>query len=62
VSIGTGSVIENSALSHTIVGTGSKISNSKIAHSLIGDDTVLDGVVGEVTVGDNSEVRVSPVG
>jgi glucose-1-phosphate thymidylyltransferase len=60
VSIGTGSVIENSTLSHTIVGTGSKISNSKIAHSLVGDDTVLDGVVGEVTVGDNSEVRVSP--
>jgi glucose-1-phosphate thymidylyltransferase len=60
VSIGTGSVIENSTLSHTIVGTGSKISNSKIAHSLVGDETVLDGVVGEVTVGDNSEVRVSP--
>jgi glucose-1-phosphate thymidylyltransferase len=60
VSIGAGSAIENSTLSHTIVGTGSKISNSKITHSLVGDDTVLDGVVGEVTVGDNSEVRVSP--
>ncbi|MEO8576497.1 MAG: sugar phosphate nucleotidyltransferase [Gemmatimonadales bacterium] len=60
VSIGAGSVIENSELSHSIVGTGAKIRKSKITNSLIGDDAVLEGVVGEVTVGDNSEVRVSP--
>lgn len=60
VSISKGSVIEGSELSHTIVGTGSKISRSKLSKSLVGDDTVLDGVVGEVTVGDNSEIRVSP--
>ncbi len=60
VSIGTGSVIDESELSHTIVGTGSKISRSKLSRSLVGDDTVLDGIVGEVTVGDHSEVRVSP--
>jgi glucose-1-phosphate thymidylyltransferase len=59
VSIGSGSVIENSTLTHTIVGTGSKISNSKITRSLVGDDTVLDGLNGEVTVGDHSEVRTS---
>jgi len=59
VSIGSGSVIENSTLTHTIVGTGSKISNSKITKSLVGDDTVLDGLNGEVTVGDHSEVRTS---
>ena len=29
------------------------------AYSLVGDDTVLDGIVGEVTIGDNSEVKVS---
>jgi glucose-1-phosphate thymidylyltransferase len=62
VSIGAGSVIENSTLSHTIVGTGARISNSQLAHSLVGDDTLLDGVVGEVTVGDNSEVRASRAG
>ena len=62
VSIGKGSVIENSELSHSIVGTGARILKSKITNSLIGDDAVLDGVVGEVTVGDNSEVRVSPPG
>jgi glucose-1-phosphate thymidylyltransferase len=59
VSIGSGSVIENSTLTHTIVGTGSKISNSNITKSLVGDDTVLDGLNGEVTVGDHSEVRTS---
>src|SRR5687767_7737005 len=60
VSIGKGSVIESSELSHTIVGTGSKISRARLKNSLVGDDVVLDGVVGEVTVGDHSEVRVSP--
>ena len=62
VSIGKGSVIENSELSHSIVGTGSQIRRSQLKNSLIGDDTVLEGVTGEVTVGDHSEVRVSPPG
>ena len=60
VSIGKGSVIDGSEIAHTIVGTGSKISRSKLTHSLVGDDTVLDGIVGVVTIGDHSEVRVSP--
>ena len=59
VSIGTGSVIEGSELSHTIVGTGARITNSKLTRSLVGDEAQLDGVNGEVTVGDHSEVRVS---
>ena len=60
VSIGAGSVVENSKVSHSIVGTNSRIVKSAITNSLIGDDTILDGVSGEVTVGDHSEVRVSP--
>ena len=60
VSIGRGSVIENSALSHSIVGTNARITDSKLTNSLIGDDAWLEGVRGEVTVGDHSEVRVSP--
>jgi glucose-1-phosphate thymidylyltransferase len=60
VSIGTGTVIEESHVSNAIVGTGTKITGSTISNSLIGDDVVLAGVVGEVTLGDNSEVRVSP--
>ena len=60
VSIGKGTTIVDSELSHTIVGTGASITNSRLVNSLVGDEAVLAGVVGEVTVGDNSEVRVSP--
>lgn len=59
VSIGKGSVIEGSELSHSIVGVGAKITKSKLTNSLIGDETVLDGLRGEVTVGDHSEVRLT---
>ena len=59
VSIGAGSVLENSTVSHSIVGTGARIVRSTIRNSLVGDDAVLEGVSGEVTVGDHSEVRVS---
>ena len=59
VSIGSGSVIENSTVSHSIVGVNARIASSTITNSLVGDNTVLDGVKGEVTVGDHSEVKVS---
>ena len=62
VSIGSGSVIEGSTISHSIVGTGAQVRKSKITHSLVGDDAVLEGVNGVVTVGDNSEVRISAGG
>ncbi len=58
VSIGTGSVIEDSVVSESIIGSDTKISRSTIKQSLIGDKVVLDGVKGEVTIGDHSEVRV----
>jgi len=58
VSIGKGSVIEGSELSHAIVGSGARITKSTLTNSLIGDETVLDGLRGEVTVGDHSEVRL----
>ncbi len=60
VSIGSGSVIENSEVSHSIVGSGATIRQSRIVNSLVGDGAWLEGVNGEVTVGDHSEVRVSP--
>jgi glucose-1-phosphate thymidylyltransferase len=59
VSIGTGTVIEGSTLSHTIVGDKAQITSSTLTQSLIGDDTVLENVHGRVTVGDNSEVHSS---
>ncbi len=59
VSIGAGSVIEGSELSHTIVGSGARITNSKLTNSLVGDEAQLEGIRGEVTLGDHSEVRSS---
>jgi glucose-1-phosphate thymidylyltransferase len=58
VSIGSGTVIEDSEVSHSIVGSDAKIVQSRLKNSLVGDSVVLDGVEGEVTVGDHSEIRV----
>ena len=58
VSIGAGTVVEGSTLKHTIVGAKSKIRGATLTNSLVGDEVVLEGVRGEVTVGDHSEVRV----
>jgi glucose-1-phosphate thymidylyltransferase len=57
VSIGAGSTIERSELRDTVVGTKATIRDSTLANSLVGDAVVLEGVRGEVTVGDHSEVR-----
>jgi glucose-1-phosphate thymidylyltransferase len=59
VSIGAGSVLDGTSISHSIVGANAKISKSVLKNSLVGDDTVVEGVNGEVTLGDNSEVRAS---
>ena len=59
VSIGTGSVLDGTQISDSIVGTNAKISRSVLKNSLVGDDTVVEGVKGEVTMGDHSEVRGS---
>jgi glucose-1-phosphate thymidylyltransferase len=59
VSIGAGSVLEGAEVSHSIIGTKSKISRSVLKNSLVGDDTVIEGVKGEITVGDHSEVHAS---
>jgi glucose-1-phosphate thymidylyltransferase len=57
VSIGTGTVIEDSQVRDTIIGFHSQLRRCALTDSLIGDHVVLDGVRGEVTVGDHSEVR-----
>jgi glucose-1-phosphate thymidylyltransferase len=59
VSIGSGTSIEDSEVSHAIVGSNTKISGSRLKNSLIGDDVVLNGFAGEATIGDHSEIRVS---
>lgn len=62
VSIGEGTSIDGSTLSDTIVETNTIIRTSTLTHSLVGHNTVVEGVSGEVTIGDHSEVRSSPRG
>ena len=57
VSIGRGSVIERSELKDTLVGSNTKIVGSTIENSVIGDSAVIEGVRGELTLSDHSEVR-----
>jgi glucose-1-phosphate thymidylyltransferase len=57
VSVHAGAVIEGSTIRDTIVGSKSTIRNSELHGSMIGDEVVLDGVKGQVTIGDNSEVH-----
>jgi glucose-1-phosphate thymidylyltransferase len=56
VSIGAGTVIENSELRHTIVGTKGKITSSHLHDSLIGDEVVIQRVRGSLTIGDHAEL------
>jgi len=57
VSIGRGSIIEKSELRDTLVGSNTKIVGSILENSLIGDSAVIEGVKGELTLSDHSEVR-----
>ena len=59
VSIGAGSVLDGVEVSHSIIGSKARIRRSVLRNSLIGDETVVEGVNGELTVGDHSEVRAS---
>jgi glucose-1-phosphate thymidylyltransferase len=59
VSIGTGTVIEDSEVRDSIVGSEAKITKSQLKDSLVGDNVVLHGLHGEVTVGDHSEVKIA---
>jgi glucose-1-phosphate thymidylyltransferase len=59
VSIGTGSVIDGTTLTNTIVGAQTKITRSRLHDSLIGDGVVIDGFRGDLTVGDHSELRAT---
>ncbi len=57
VSIGAGTVIEDSQLRDAVIGSGARIAGSRLANSLIGDDAVVENMVGAMTIGDHSEVR-----
>ncbi|MBA3559923.1 MAG: NTP transferase domain-containing protein [Gemmatimonadaceae bacterium] len=57
VSIGAGSAVEQSVIRDTVIGTRSKVLRSVLTKSMVGDDALVEGVKGEVTLGDHSEVR-----
>ena len=59
VTLGAGTVVEDSELRDTIVGPKAKIVRSRLHDSLIGDEAHVEGVHGELTIGHHSEVRVT---
>jgi glucose-1-phosphate thymidylyltransferase len=59
VSVGANTVLDGAEISHSIIGSKTKITRSVLKNSLVGDETVIEGVRGEVTIGDHSEVRTS---
>lgn len=57
VSLGAGTIVEHATIRDTIAGNACRIVRSNLTNSLIGDEVLVAGVVGEVTLGDHSEVR-----
>jgi glucose-1-phosphate thymidylyltransferase len=57
VSLGTGSVVLNSTIRDSVIGEKATIEKSALQNSLVGDRVTLKNVLGEVTVGDDSEVH-----
>ncbi len=57
VSLGAGSIVEGSTLRDTIVGAKAQIRRATLSNSLIGDEVIVEGVSGEMTLSDHSEVR-----
>jgi glucose-1-phosphate thymidylyltransferase len=57
VSLGKGSVVEHSTLRDTIIGANGRIVKAKLENSMLGDHVTVEGITGELTLGDHSEVR-----
>ncbi|MEO5818261.1 MAG: sugar phosphate nucleotidyltransferase [Gemmatimonadaceae bacterium] len=57
VSLGSGTTVDGSTLSDSVVGKRSKVANSKLTRSLIGDDVTIDGMNGELNITDHSRVK-----
>lgn len=58
VSVSAGSTIEGSTLADSIVGAKTTVRGSALTNSLVGDEATVEGVHGEMTISDHSEVRV----
>ncbi|HVH13213.1 MAG TPA: hypothetical protein VM759_09185, partial [Longimicrobium sp.] len=59
VTLGTGTVVRGSSLRDTIVGDNASIVDCRLNDSLVGSDVKLNGVSGQVDVGDHSVVVAS---
>ena len=57
VSLGSGTTVDGSTLSDSVIGQRSKVANSKLTRSLIGDDVSIDGMNGEVNITDHSRIK-----
>jgi hypothetical protein len=49
--------VESSTLTDTIVGSKCTVAHSTLHNSLVGDDVTIEGLRGELTVSDHSEIR-----
>jgi len=59
VTLEAGAHVEGSQLRDTIVGRKTRIVNSTLRNSLIGEEASVEGVRGELTIADHSEVKVT---
>ncbi|MGZ4049124.1 MAG: nucleotidyltransferase, partial [Bacteroidia bacterium] len=57
VSIGEGSVIENSIVTNCIIQTNSKIKNAELSNSMIGNFSEFSGKSNDASIGDYSTIR-----
>ena len=56
VSVGKGSVLEDSTIRDSIVGDKCVFANAQLHDSLIGDEVVVRGFRGQATIGDHGEL------
>ena len=56
VSVGTGTVIENATITHSLIQNNSKISNVKLHQAMIGNHVTFDGTFTEISLGDYTEM------
>ena len=52
-----GSVVEDSTIRDSVLGAKVQVRKSELANSFIGDNAIVEGIRGELTIADHSEVR-----
>jgi glucose-1-phosphate thymidylyltransferase len=59
VSIGGRTMIRHSMMRDTIIGSAGTITGATLSNSMIGDHATVEGVQGEISIGDHAEVRAA---